>query len=137
MSEILQNRSARIAVVGASNAPHKFGNIITRDLMEHGYTVIPVNPNETTVEGLRAYPTLMDVPKPIDIVNVVTPPEVTREILEDAATAGCALVWLQEGSFDDAVLEDVESAPFETIYDECIMVAARNAAPRSPKRGKS
>lgn len=105
--------------------------------MAHGYTVLPVNPRETTVAGLPVYRSLMDVPKPIDIVDVVTPPEITRQILKDAAAAGCGLVWLQDGSFDDAVLADVAAAPFKTIYDACIMVAARAAAPRAPKPGKS
>ena len=95
-AEILKNRASRIAVVGANNAAHKFGNIITLDLIRHGYTVLPVNPHESTVAGLRAYRTLMEVPKPIDIVNVVTPPPVTRQILKDAAAAGCELVWLQD-----------------------------------------
>jgi len=137
MTEILQNRGARIAVVGASNAPHKFGNIITRDLMKHGYTVLPVNPHEQQVAGLPAYRTLMDVPKPVDIVNVVTPPEVTIGILKDAAAAGCGVVWLQDGSFDDAVLAAAASAPFTTIHDACIMVDARAAARRAPKPERS
>jgi predicted CoA-binding protein len=135
--ELLRSTTTRIAVVGASNASHKFGNIITLDLLEHGYTVLPVNLRQTTVAGLRAYRTLMDVPKPVDIVDVVTPPEVTRRILRDAAAAGCGLVWLQDGSFDDAVLEEAASAPFKTVYDACIMVGARSAAPRGPKAGRS
>ena len=135
--EILRKRGSRIAVVGASNASHKYGNIITRDLMGHGYTVLPVNPRETTVAGLPVYRTLMEVPKPVDIVDVVTPPEVTRQILKDAAAAGCGLVWLQDGSFDDAVLADVAAAPFKTVYNACIMVAARTAAHRAPKPGRS
>ena len=136
-AEILRNRASRIAVVGASNAAHKFGNIITLDLIRHGYTVLPVNPHEATVAGLRVYRTLMDVPKPIDIVDVVTPPEVTRQDPRDAESAGCELVWLQDGSFDDAVLADVAAAPFKTVYNACIMVAARSALPRAPKAGRS
>jgi predicted CoA-binding protein len=135
--ELLRTTATRIAIVGASNASYKFGNIITLDLLKRGYTVLPVNPRETTVAGLRVYRTLMDVPKPVDIVDVVTPPEVTRQILKDAAAAGCGLVWLQDGSFDDAVLADAASAPFKTVYDACIMVGARSAAPRAPKAGKS
>jgi predicted CoA-binding protein len=135
--ERLRDRGSRIAVVGASNAAYKFGNIITLDLLNHGYTVLPVNPHERQVAGLTVYPTLMDVPKPVDIVDVVTPPEVTRQILKDAAAAGCGLVWLQDGSFDDAVLADAAAAPFKTVYDACIMVGARDVARRAPKPGRS
>jgi predicted CoA-binding protein len=122
---LLRSTGTRIAVVGASNDPSKFGNIIVEDLIEHGYTVFPVNLNEATIAGLPVYRSLEDVPKPVDIVNVVTPPDVTREILEDAEAAGAGLVWLQDGSFDDDVLADAAAAPFATVYDACIMVVAR------------
>lgn len=124
-TNLLRNTGTRIAVVGASNDPSKYGNIIVQDLMDHGYEVLPVNPNEAMIEGLPVYRSLADVPKPVDIVDVVTPPDVTREILEDAAAAGCDLVWLQPGSFDDEVLADAAAAPFATVDNACIMVVAR------------
>jgi uncharacterized protein len=136
-TERLRSATTRIAVVGASNSPSKFGNIIVKDLLGHGYEVFPVNLRETTIAGLRVYRSLADVPKPVDIVDVVTPPHVTRVILEDAAAAGCGLVWLQDGSFDDAVLAGAAAAPFKTVHDACIMVAARRAAPPSPRPGRS
>jgi uncharacterized protein len=124
-TNLLRSTGTRIAVVGASNDPSKFGNIIVEDLIEHGYQVFPVNLNEAMIAGLPVYRSLEDVPKPIDIVDVVTPPDVTREILEDAESAGVGLVWLQDGSFDDDVLADAAAAPFKTVYDACIMVVAR------------
>ena len=99
--ELLRKLETRIAVVGASNNPEKYGNIITRDLQKRGYVVYPVNLNETVIEGLPVYRTLADLPEPVDIVDVVTPPEVTRVILKEAAAAGLPLVWLQDGSFDE------------------------------------
>ena len=134
---LLRSAATRIAVVGASNDPSKYGNIIVKNLLGHGYTVFPVNLHEATIAGQRVYRSLVDVPKPVDIVDVVTPPEVTREILKDAAEAGCGLVWLQDGSFDGAVLEEAAAAPFKTVHHACIMVAARNAAPPSPRAGRS
>lgn len=124
--ELLKNRSAatRIAVVGASNNPEKYGNIIVRNLSEKGYTVLPINPKEREIAGLTAYPSLDAAPKPIDIVTIVTPPAVTRSVLEEAARLGLPAVWLQDGSYDDEVLERVRSAPFRTVYDACIMVAS-------------
>jgi len=136
-TELLRSSTTRIAVVGASNDPSKFGNIIVKNLLGHGYTVYPVNLHEATIAGLRVYRSLVDVPKPVDIVDVVTRPEVTREILRDAAAAGCGLVWLQDGSFDDAVLDAAAAAPFKTVHDACIMVVARSAAPPSPRAGRS
>ena len=124
---LLRSTATRIAVVGASNDPAKYGNVIVKNLMRHGYQVIPVNPTEPTVAGLPAFRSLLDVPKPVHIVNVVTPPDVTRRVLEDVAAAGAGLVWLQDGSFDDAVLEEAAAAPFKTVHDACIMVVARRA----------
>ena len=112
----------RIAVVGASNDPSKYGNVIVRNLMAKGYTVLPVNLHETTIAGLPAWPSLRAVPAPIHVVNVVTPPEVTRTILEEVAELGLPHVFLQDGSFDDEVLRYADSAPFKTVYDACIMV---------------
>ena len=125
---LLGSTKTRIAVVGASNDPSKYGNIIVKNLMAHGYQVLPVNPKEATIAGLPAYRTLADVPQPVDIVNVVTPPAVTHRVLEDASKAGIGLVWLQDGSFDQAVIDAAAAAPFKTVHDACIMVVARQVA---------
>lgn len=115
----------RIAVVGASNDPAKYGNVIVRDLSAKGYAVLPVNPREKEVAGLPAWPRLADVPGPVHIVNVVTPPAVTRKVLEEAAALGLPAVWLQDGSWDDEVLAFAAGAPFRTVWQACIMVASR------------
>jgi predicted CoA-binding protein len=136
-TELLRSAATRIAVVGASNHPSKYGNIIVKNLVRRGYEVFPVNLRETTIAGLRAYRTLVDVPKPVDIVDVVTPPDDTRIILRNAAAAGCRLIWLQDGSFDDAVLADAAASPFKTVHDACIMVVARAVGPPSPRPERS
>ncbi len=125
---LLGSAKTRIAVVGASNEPSKYGNIIVKDLMAHGYQVFPVNPKEATIAGLPAYRSLADVPQPVDIVNVVTPPAVTLRVLDDASKAGVGLVWLQDGSFDQAVIDASAAAPFQTVHHACIMVVARQVA---------
>ena len=124
--EILRSRGpeTRIAVVGASNDPAKYGNIIVRNLAAKGYTVLPVNPRQTEIAGLPAYPNLTAVPGPVHIVDVVTPPGVTSGILEEAARLGLPAVWLQDGSYDDAALSVAAKAPFKTVYEACIMVAS-------------
>ena len=135
---LLRDASTRIAVVGASNNPSKYGNIIVKHLLRHGYQVFPVNPHATTIAGLPVYRSLALVPKPIDIVDVVTPPAATSQVLKDAAAAGLELVWLQDGSFDDAVLEEAEAAPFKTVHHACIMVVASQTGPRpSPTMERS
>jgi predicted CoA-binding protein len=124
--EILRRKTAatRIAVVGASNDPSKYGNVIVRNLAAKGYTVLPVNPKEKEIAGLPAYPDLASVPGPIHLVDVVTPPAVTRGVLEEAARLGLPAVWLQDGSYDDAALAVAAAAPYKTVYEACIMVAS-------------
>jgi len=124
--EVLHRRGpqTRIAVVGASNNPSKYGNVIVRNLVAKGYTVLPVNPRETTIAGLRAYPDLASVPGPVHLVDVVTPPEVSTGIVEQAARLGLPALWLQDGSYDDATLAAVEKASIPTVYEACIMVAS-------------
>jgi predicted CoA-binding protein len=124
--EILRDRTSatRIAVVGASNDPSKYGNVIVRNLAAKGYTVLPVNPREKEIAGLPAFPDLASVPGPVHLVDVVTPPPVTRKVLEDAARLGLPAVWLQDGSYDDAALAVAAAAPYKTVYEACIMVAS-------------
>jgi hypothetical protein len=124
---LLRSATTRIAVVGASNDPSKYGNIIVKNLMAHGYRVLPVNPKEATIAGLPAFRSLADVPQPVHIVDVVTPPAVTRQVLKNASDVGIGLVWLQDGSFDQAVLDAAAGAPFKTVHHACIMVVARQA----------
>jgi predicted CoA-binding protein len=124
--ELLRRKTpaTRIAVVGASNDPSKYGNVIVRNLAAKGYTVLPVNPKEKEIAGLPAYPDLASVPGPVHLVDVVTPPAVTRRVLEDAARLGLPAVWLQDGSYDDAALAIAATAPYKTVYEACIMVAS-------------
>jgi predicted CoA-binding protein len=112
----------RIAVVGASNDPAKYGNVIVRNLAAKGYTVLPVNPKEKEIAGLPAFADLASVPGPVHVVNVVTPPTVTKKVLEEVARLGLSAVFLQDGSYDDAVLDVVATAPFKTVHEACIMV---------------
>lgn len=124
--ELLRHRTpaTRIAVVGASNDPSKYGNVIVKNLAAKGYTVLPVNPKEREIAGLPAYPDLASVPGPVHLVDVVTPPVVTRRILEDAARLGLPAVWLQDGSYDAAALAVAAKGPYKTVYEACIMVAS-------------
>jgi predicted CoA-binding protein len=94
-----------VAVIGASNAPHKYGNKAVRAYLRRGWTVYPVNPNEKTVEGLAVYPTIADVPGPVDRVSMYVPPEVGITLLEAIKAKGSAELWLNPGSESDALVD--------------------------------
>ncbi len=112
----------RIAVVGASNHPEKYGNIIVRNLHGKGYTVLPINPKEPEIAGLQAYPTVGDAPPPIHLVNFVTPPAVTRNVLDTLDPAVVDTVWFQDGSWDDDVIASARARFPHVVHQACIMV---------------
>jgi predicted CoA-binding protein len=115
----------RIAVVGASNASHKYGNIIVKNLKAKGYAVYPVNLREQTIAGLPVSATLAELPDPVEMVVYVTPPEVTRQVLAEQARLGLqAVAWLQDGAFDDAALAYAEAASFPVVHHACVMVVS-------------
>jgi len=114
----------RIAVVGASNDPNKYGNIIVKNLESKGYTVLPVNPREPEIAGLTAYADLASVPGPIHIIDFVTPPPVTMKILQHLDPGAARSFWLQDGSFDDAVIEFAEGRFPNLVHHACIMVVS-------------
>lgn len=126
MFEILKQKTpaTRIAVVGATNNPAKYGNVIPKTLLRHGYTIWPVHPTEKEVLGLPCYPNITSLPATPDIVNIVTPPAITINVLAECEAAQVPNVWMQPGSFDDACVRFADTASFVSEHDACIMVVA-------------
>ena len=85
-----------VAVVGASSDPRKFGNRAVRAFRRQGYTVIPINPNEVQVEGLKAYPSVLDVPDAIDMVTFYVPPDIGEKVIREVASKQIPEVWLNQ-----------------------------------------
>ena len=83
-----------VAVIGASNNRSKFGNRAVRAFRRQGYTVVPINPHETEVEGLKAYASVLDVPGPIDMASFYVPPDVGEQVIEEVARKQIPEVWL-------------------------------------------
>ena len=77
-----------VAVIGASNDRSKFGNRAVRAYQQQGYTVIPINPHEAEVEGLKAYASVLDVPGPIDMASFYVPPEIGERVIDEVAQKG-------------------------------------------------
>lgn len=116
-------RSARsIAVVGASSKPHRPSNGIFRYLLDAGYRVFPVNPNETEVHGQVAYPTLESVPEPIDLVDVFRRSDQTPPIASSAAAIGARTLWLQQGVRNEQAAQIAQDAGLTVVMDRCIAV---------------
>lgn len=125
VSEKLRLPDPLIAIVGATDSPHKYGNIIYKDMKRKGFRVVGINPTRDTVDGDKAYPSLADLPEKPDIVNVVVPPQRTIKLLDEVAQIPGAAVWIQPGAADEAVRERVRELGLDALIDACIMVEAR------------
>lgn len=93
-----------IAIIGASNDPHKYGNKAVRAYQRQGYTVYPVNLNEERIEGLPAFRNIREVPTRPNLISVYLPPALTLRVLPDIAARGCDELWLNPGTESQEVL---------------------------------
>jgi predicted CoA-binding protein len=93
-----------VAVIGASSDRRKFGNKALRAFRAQGYTVVPINPNETEIEGERAYASVLDYPGAIDEATVYVPPEIGVGVMSEIARKGIPMVWLNPGADGAAVI---------------------------------
>ncbi len=111
-----------IAVVGASSNPDRSSHGVMGKLLRVGYRVFPVNPNETKVLGLEAYPSLAAVPEAIDIVDVFRRPEYTPAIADDAVQVGARLLWLQQGIVNEDAAARAARGGLIVVMDACLAV---------------
>jgi len=115
-----------IAVIGASNNRRKFGNRAVRAYVQEGYTVVPINPHEPEVEGLKAYASVLDVPGPIDMASFYVPPEIGERVIEEVARKEIAEVWLNPGSESDELIARARGLSIQPIVACSIMSIGQN-----------
>jgi hypothetical protein len=115
--------SARtIAVVGLSNNELRASYFVGYYLKRHGYRVIPVNPRETEILGETCYPSLTDVPVPVDVVNVFRAPAALPPIARDAVAIGAGVLWCQFGVINAEGARIAADGGMTVIMDRCIKV---------------
>jgi predicted CoA-binding protein len=93
-----------VAVIGASSDRRKFGNKALRAFQRQGYRVIPINPHEAEVEGLKTYASVLDVPEPIDLATLYVPPDIGTAVLSDIARKQIGEVWVNPGAESEPLL---------------------------------
>ena len=108
-----------IAVVGLSSDPFRPSNGVAGYMRRNGYTVIPVNPNETEVFGEKGYPDLASVPAKVDLVNVFRRPDEAGKAVDEAIAIGAKAVWMQEGVIDHAAAQRALEAGLLVVMDRC------------------
>src|SRR6478735_3115149 len=115
-----------VAVIGASNDRRKFGNRAVRAYLQQGYTVVPVNPGEREVEGLKAYGSVLDFPGPIDMATFYVPPEVGEQVIEEVARKQIPEVWLNPGAESDELVARARSLSIKPIVACSIVAVGQN-----------
>ena len=114
-----------IAMVGASENPEKPSHRIFKDMLAAGYHMIPVNPRETSVLGVKAVASLAEIKEPVDIVDVFRRSEDTPPIADEAAQIGAKVLWLQAGISNDETAARARAHGMTIVMDKCIGVAHR------------
>lgn len=113
-----------IAVVGLSPDPSRSSYGVTEYMQKH-YSIIPVNPNIESWNGIKSYSSLLDVPEGIDIVNVFRRSEDTRDIVAQAISKKVKGIWLQQGISNQKAKELADAAGIPIVMDACIAVIHR------------
>jgi predicted CoA-binding protein len=111
-----------IAIVGLSGNELRASNFVGYYLLRHGYRVIPVNPRETEILGETCYPSLLDVPVPVDVVDVFRAPDALPGLARDAVAVGAGALWCQFGVINAEGIRIAEEGGLTLVVDRCLKV---------------
>ncbi len=123
--EAVLRATRRIAVIGASGDPYRPSYGVLRTLLRHGYDCVPVNPNERTILGLVAYPTLRDAVAatgPVELVDVFRRPELCVPHAEEAVEVGARCLWLQLGIVSWEAAAIATAGGLSVVMDRCTAI---------------
>jgi predicted CoA-binding protein len=122
IKKILEETST-IAVVGLSDKPDRTSYMVAEAMQKRGYRIIPVNPMvQGRILGETCYPSLLDIPEPVDMVNVFRRSETTVPVAEEAVKIGAKTLWLQLGVYNEEAAEIAGRAGMNVIMDRCVKV---------------
>jgi predicted CoA-binding protein len=111
-----------VAVVGLSGNELRASNFVGRYLQIRSYTVIPVNPRETTILGVKSYGSLSEIPDAVDTVNVFRRSEAVPAIAEEAVAIGARCLWLQFGVISEEAATIATTGGLDVVMDRCMKV---------------
>ena len=114
--------SESIAVVGMSNKVHRPSYFVGKYLLDHGYTVYPVNPMFDEVLGIRSYPTLEDIPGTVDIVDCFRRSDQMVELAKSAIAIKAKVLWMQLGVINEDAKVLAENAGLEVVMNRCTKI---------------
>jgi len=110
-----------VAVVGLSYDSERTSYKIASYLAEHGYNIIPVNPNAQEILGRTSYPDLSSIPEKVDVVQIFRRPEDVGPVVEEAIKVGARAVWMQEGIANEEAAARARGAGLLVVMDKCML----------------
>lgn len=110
-----------IVVVGMSPKPDRPSHYVALYLREQGYEIIPVNPGQSEIAGETCYPSLKDIPKPVDVVDVFRRSEHVFPIAEAAIEFGAKALWLQDHVINEEAAQLAEDAGLFVVMNDCML----------------
>jgi predicted CoA-binding protein len=116
------NTAQTIAVVGITDDPEKPSHRVPKYLKSVGYRIIPVTAKHDEVLGQKAYPTLADIPEPVDVVQLIVRSEYTPPYVDQAIAIGAKAIWMQLGISHEEAAERARAAGLDVVMNHCMMV---------------
>ena len=110
-----------IAVVGMSPKPERPSHYVALYLIDNGYEIIPVNPGHDEIAGLKSYPSLIDIPVKVDVVDVFRRSEFVDPIAKDAITIGAKALWLQDNVINLDAEKLARDAGLMVVMNDCML----------------
>ncbi len=114
----------KLAIAGVSANTKKFGYAIFNELRQKGYDICPIHPSLEELEGVKCYKSVIDIPTDYEKLFIVTPKDVTNEILKQASEKGIKHVWVQQTSGTKETNHIAKEKGIELIDKECIFMFA-------------
>ena len=110
-----------IAVVGMSPKPERPSHYVAMYMKEQGYNIIPINPGHNEIAGMKSFPSLLDIPQTIDVVDVFRRSEYVLPIAESAVTVCAKALWLQDGVINENGSALAQKAGLLVVVSDCML----------------
>ncbi len=110
------------AIAGVSRDPKKFGQVVFRDLRKKGMDVVPVNPSAETIDGVKCFRSVSELPAEIRGIIFMTPKEETLSVAREAIAHGIKDLWIQQGAESKETVAALEKEDVNLIHGQCIMM---------------
>lgn len=111
-----------IAIVGLSANWYRPSYFAAKYLQEYGYNIIPVNPLYQEILGSKCYDSLLEIPDPIDVVDIFRKPEDVPPVVDDAIKIGAKVIWMQLGITNEQAAKTAKEAGLEVVMNRCIKI---------------